>query len=125
MRGVNGHDAAALNAAIEAAKSVTDKPTIICCRTVIGAGSPNKAGTHDVHGAPLGEAEIAAARPHIGWEHAPFEIPQEVYQAWDARKKGAALEADWQGKFDAYAQANPQLAAEFQRRMARELPALD
>ena len=123
VRGVNGHDAAALNAAIEAAKSVTDKPTIICCRTVIGAGSPNKAGTHDVHGAPLGEAEIAAARPHIGWEHAPFEIPQEVYQAWDARKKGAALEADWQGKFDAYAQANPQLAAEFQRRMARELPA--
>ncbi|MBP9713391.1 MAG: transketolase [Sterolibacterium sp.] len=120
---VNGHAPEALHAAIEAAKAVTDRPSLICCRTVIGAGSPNKAGTHDVHGAPLGDAEIAAARPHIGWNHAPFEIPQEVYQGWDARKKGAAWEAEWQQKFTQYAQAHPELAAEFQRRMAHELPA--
>ncbi|KYC28930.1 transketolase 1, thiamin-binding [Sterolibacterium denitrificans] len=120
---VNGHDPEALHAAIEAAKAVTDKPSLICCRTVIGAGSPNKAGSHDVHGSPLGDAEIAAARPHIGWHFGPFEIPQEVYQAWDAKKKGAAWESDWQRKFDHYAQAHPELAAEYQRRMARELPA--
>jgi transketolase len=123
VAGVNGHDPEALHAAIEAAKAVTDKPSLICCRTVIGAGSPNKAGTHDVHGAPLGDAEIAAARPHIGWNFGPFEIPQEVYQAWDAKKKGAAWEGDWQRKFDHYAQAHPELAAEYQRRMAHELPA--
>lgn len=121
--GVNGHDPEALHAAIEAAKAVTDRPSLICCRTVIGAGSPNKAGSHDVHGSPLGDAEIAAARPHIGWHFGPFEIPQEVYQAWDAKKKGAAWEGDWQRKFDRYAQAHPELAAEYKRRMARELPA--
>ncbi len=123
VAGVNGHDPEALHAAIEAAKAVADRPSLICCRTVIGAGSPNKAGTHDVHGAPLGDAEIAAARPHIGWNFGPFEIPQEVYQAWDAKKKGAAWESDWQRKFDHYAQAHPELAAEYQRRMAHELPA--
>ena len=123
VAGVNGHDPEALHAAIEATKAVTDKPSLICCRTVIGAGSPNKAGTHDVHGAPLGDAEIAAARPHIGWNFGPFEIPQEVYQAWDAKKKGAAWEGEWQRKFDHYAQAHPELAAEYKRRMARELPA--
>jgi transketolase len=112
-----------LSAAIEAAKAVTDKPSLICCRTVIGWGSPNKAGSHDVHGAPLGDAEIAAARPHIGWNFGPFEIPQEIYQAWDAKKKGAAWEGDWQRKFEHYAQAHPELAAEYKRRMARELPA--
>ncbi len=120
---VNGHDPEALHKAIEAAKAVTDKPTLICCKTVIGAGSPNKAGTHDVHGAPLGDAEIAAARPHIGWNFGPFEIPQEVYEAWDAKKKGAELEAAWNQKFDHYAKAFPAEAAEFKRRTANELPA--
>ncbi len=120
---VNGHDPEALHAAIEAAKAVTDKPSLICCKTVIGAGSPNKAGTHDVHGAPLGDAEIAAARPHIGWNFGPFEIPREVYEAWDAKKKGAELEAAWNRKFDHYAKAFPAEAAEFKRRMAGELPA--
>ncbi|HQW20048.1 MAG TPA: transketolase [Rhodocyclaceae bacterium] len=120
---VNGHDPEALHAAIEAAKAVVDKPSLICCKTVIGAGSPNKAGTHDVHGAPLGDAEIAATRPNIGWNFGPFEIPQEIYQAWDAKKKGAEWEGNWQRKFDHYAQAHPQLAAEYKRRMAHELPA--
>ena len=120
---VNGHDPEALHAAIEAAKAVTDKPSLICCKTVIGAGSPNKAGTHDVHGAPLGDAEIAAARPHIGWHFGPFEIPKEVYEAWDARAKGASAEAAWDQKFAHYAKAHPELAAEFRRRMAGELPA--
>jgi transketolase len=120
---VNGHDPEAIHAAIEAAKAVTDKPTLICCKTVIGLGSPNKAGTHDVHGAPLGDIEIAATRPHIGWHFGPFEIPNEVYEAWDARKKGAAAEADWQKKFDHYAKAFPELAAEYKRRMSGELPA--
>ncbi len=120
--GVDGHDPEALHAAIEAAKAVTDKPSLICCRTVIGQGAPNKAGTHDVHGGPLGDAEIAATRPNISWDHAPFEIPQEVYQGWDARKKGAAWEAGWQQQFTAYAQAHPELAAEFQRRMSHALP---
>ncbi|WIM06915.1 MAG: transketolase [Candidatus Nitricoxidivorans perseverans] len=120
---VNGHDPEALHAAIEAAKAVTDKPSIICCRTVIGAGAPTKAGSHDVHGAPLGDAEIAAARPHIGWHFGPFEIPQEVYEAWDAKKKGAAWEDDWNRKFEHYAKAFPAEAAEFRRRMANELPA--
>ncbi len=120
---VNGHDPEALNAAIEAAKAVTDKPSMICCKTVIGAGSPNKAGTHDVHGAPLGDAEIAAARPHIGWHFGPFEIPKEVYEAWDAKKKGAEWEGSWNQKFEHYAKAFPAEAAEYKRRMAGELPA--
>jgi transketolase len=120
---VNGHDPEALHAAINAAKAVTDKPSLICCKTVIGAGSPNKAGTHDVHGAPLGDAEIAAARPHIGWNFGPFEIPQEVYEAWDAKKKGAEAEASWNQKFEHYAKAFPAEAAEFKRRTAKQLPA--
>jgi transketolase len=120
---VDGHDPVALNAAIEAAKAVTDRPSLICCKTVIGLGSPNKAGTHDVHGAPLGDAEIAAARAHIGWAHAPFEIPQDVYAGWDAKKVGAEREGDWDRKFAAYATAFPAEAAEFERRMANELPA--
>ncbi len=120
---VDGHDPMALNAAIEAAKAVTDKPSLICCKTVIGLGSPNKAGTHDVHGAPLGDAEIAATRARIGWAHAPFEIPQDVYAGWDAKKKGAEREGDWNRKFDAYAKAFPAEAAEFRRRMANQLPA--
>ncbi len=120
---VNGHDPEALHAAIEAAKANTEQPTLICCKTVIGAGAPNKQGRHDVHGSPLGDAEIAAARPHIGWNFGPFEIPREVYEAWDARKKGAAWESDWQRRFEHYAKAHPQLAAEYRRRMAHELPA--
>lgn len=119
---VNGHDPEALHAAIETAKLITDKPTLICCKTVIGAGSPNKAGTHDVHGSPLGDVEIAATRPHIGWHFGPFEIPQEVYEAWDAKKKGAEWEADWNRKFEHYAKAYPAEAAEFKRRLAHELP---
>ncbi|HEX8964333.1 MAG TPA: thiamine pyrophosphate-dependent enzyme, partial [Rhodocyclaceae bacterium] len=123
IRNVNGHDPEALHKAIEEAKAVADKPTFIQCRTVIGAGSPNKAGTHDVHGAPLGDAEIAAARPHIGWHFGPFEIPKEVYEAWDAKKKGAASESAWNQKFERYAKAHPELAAEYKRRVANELPA--
>ena len=120
---VDGHDAAAIEAALKAAQAVTDKPSIICCKTVIGLGSPNKAGGHDVHGAPLGAAEIEAARAYIGWNHPPFEIPADVYAAWDAKAKGAAAEAEWNKRFDAYAAAHPQLAAEFKRRMNGELPA--
>ncbi len=120
---VNGHDAAAIEAALKAAQAVTDKPSLICCKTVIGLGSPNKAGGHDVHGAPLGAAEIEAARAYIGWNHPPFEIPADVYAAWDAKAKGAAAEAEWNKKFDAYSTAHPQLAAEFKRRMAGDLPA--
>ncbi|NMG31186.1 transketolase [Aromatoleum evansii] len=120
---VQGHDAAEIDAAIRAAQANTTQPTLICCKTVIGAGAPNKQGSHDVHGAPLGAAEIAATREHIGWTHAPFEIPAEVYAAWNARDKGAALEAGWDQRFAAYAQAFPAEAAEFKRRMAGELPA--
>ena len=120
---VDGHDPVALNAAIEAARAVADKPSLICCKTVIGLGAPNKQGTHDVHGAPLGDAEIAAARANIGWPHAPFEIPAGVYAGWDAKARGAELETSWQKKFDAYARAFPAEAAEFKRRMAKELPA--
>jgi transketolase len=120
---VNGHDPEALHAAINAAKAVTDKPTLICCKTVIGAGSPNKQGTHDVHGAPLGDIEIGLTRPHIGWHFGPFEVPKEVYEAWDAKKKGAAWESDWNRKFEHYAKAFPAEAAEFKRRTANELPA--
>ncbi len=120
---VNGHDPVAIEAAIEAAKKIQDKPTMICCKTVIGMGSPNKANTHAVHGAALGDEEIAAARPHIGWHYLPFEIPQEVYDAWDARTKGQALESDWNDKFAEYAKKYPAEAAEFTRRMAGELPA--
>ena len=123
VRGVNGHDPVAIQQAIDAAKAVSDKPSLICCRTVIGAGSPNKQGSHDVHGAPLGDAEIAAARAHIGWAHAPFEIPADVYAAWDKKAQGKAWEGEWQQGFTAYAKAHPELAAEFTRRMAGELPA--
>jgi transketolase len=120
---VQGHDPVALNAAIEAAKAVTDKPTLICCKTIIGAGSPNKEGTHDVHGAALGDEEIAATRAHIGWNYPPFEIPKHVYEAWDARTKGAGLESLWNNKFAEYKKAFPKEAAEFERRMKGDLPA--
>ena len=121
---VSGHDAGAIEAALNAARAQTQKPTLICCKTVIGMGSPNKAGSHDCHGSPLGAEEIAATRQTIGWTHPPFEIPDEVYAAWNAREKGAALEADWQRRFDAYRAAFPELAAEFERRVIRrKLPA--
>ena len=119
---VNGHDPVAIQAAIEDAKRVQDKPTLICCKTVIGMGSPNKANTSHIHGAALGNDEIAAARPHIGWNYLPFEIPQEVYDAWDARTKGQALESEWNGMFAEYSKKYPTEAAEFTRRMANELP---
>ena len=121
--GVNGHDPEAIQAAIILAKTETGRPSLICCKTVIGMGAPTKAGTHDSHGAPLGEAEIAATRPAIGWHHAPFEIPQEVYEAWDARQRGSAMEAEWNAKFAQYRSAYPKEAAEFERRMKGELPA--
>ncbi len=124
IAGVDGHDSDAIRAAIEAAKAVTDKPTMICCKTIIGFGSPNKSGSHDCHGAPLGDAEIAAAREFLGWPHAPFEIPSEVYAGWDAKAAGAAREAAWNEKFAAYATAYPELAAEYDRRVLKgELPA--
>ena len=119
---VDGHDVNAVHAAIEASRKVTDRPSLICCKTIIGRGSPNKAGTHDSHGAALGEKEVAATRQNIGWMHPPFEIPAEVYAGWDARSKGAAREAEWNGKFAAYSKAFPREASEFTRRMAGDLP---
>ncbi|EHJ9991397.1 transketolase [Vibrio parahaemolyticus] len=119
---VNGHDADAINAAIEAAKA-DPRPTLICTKTIIGFGSPNKSGSHDCHGAPLGAEEIAATRKELGWEHGPFEIPQEVYAEWSAKETGAAKEAAWNEKFAAYEAAYPELAAEFKRRVNGELPA--
>lgn len=120
---VDGHNSAAIEAALLAAQKVTDKPSLICCKTVIGLGAPNKQGSQDCHGAPLGDAEIAAARAAIGWNHPPFEIPADVYAAWDAKAKGAAAEAGWNTRFTAYRNAFPELAAEFERRMSGQLPA--
>ncbi|HHQ4761560.1 transketolase [Aeromonas veronii] len=120
---VDGHSPEAINAAIEAAKAETGKPTLICCRTIIGYGSPNKSGSHDCHGSPLGNDEIAAARAFLKWDHAPFVIPADIAAEWNAQEKGAKLEADWAAKFAAYEAAHPTLAAEFKRRTAGELPA--
>ncbi|WP_181710942.1 transketolase [Vibrio tarriae] len=120
---VDGHDADAINSAIEAAKAETSRPTLICTKTIIGFGSPNKAGSHDCHGAPLGNDEIKAAREFLGWEYAPFEIPADIYAAWDAKQAGASKEAAWDEKFAAYAKAYPAEAAEYKRRVAGELPA--
>ena len=120
---VDGHDSEAVNAAIVLAKKVTDKPSLICCKTIIGYGSPNKSGSHDCHGAALGLAEVAATREFLGWTHEPFVIPAEVYAGWDAKAKGAKTEAEWDAKFAAYAAEYPAEAAEFKRRMAGELPA--
>ncbi|WP_193160912.1 transketolase, partial [Serratia ureilytica] len=123
VRNVDGHNPDAIKAAIEEARKVTDKPSLLMCKTVIGFGSPNKAGTHDVHGAALGAAEVAATRERLGWKYAAFEIPQDIYAQWDAREAGQAKEAAWNDKFAAYARAFPELAAEFKRRMNGELPA--
>ncbi|HIF9118579.1 TPA: transketolase [Photobacterium damselae] len=119
---VDGHDAEAINAAIEVAKAETTRPTLICTKTIIGFGSPNKAGSHDCHGAPLGAEEIKAAREFLGWEHGPFEIPADIYAQWDAKEAGCAKEVAWDEKFAAYAAQYPELAAEFKRRVNGELP---
>ena len=120
---VDGHDPEAIAKATEMAKAMTDKPTMICCKTTIGFGSPNKAGSHACHGAPLGEEEINLTKAALGWDHAAFEVPESVYQGWSAKEKGAAAEAAWNEKFAAYKAAFPELAAEFERRMAGDLPA--
>ncbi|WP_047608317.1 transketolase [Rahnella aquatilis] len=123
VRHVDGHNPDSIKAAIEEAHKVTDKPSLLMCKTVIGFGSPNKAGTHDVHGAALGAAEVAATREALGWKYAAFEIPQDIYAQWDAKEAGKAKEAAWNDKFDAYAKAYPELAKEFKRRVNGELPA--
>ncbi|MBQ0758759.1 MAG: transketolase [Zhongshania sp.] len=120
---VDGHNSAEIARAIEAARAETDKPTLICCKTIIGKGSPNKQGKEESHGAALGDAEIALTREALGWPHAPFEIPEEIYDDWNAQDKGKALEAAWDETFEAYATKYPELAAEFGRRAAGDLPA--
>ncbi len=120
---VDGHDAEAVRQAIEQARANTEQPTLICCKTIIGFGSPNKQGTESCHGAPLGDDEIALARENLGWPHGPFEVPDDVYAGWDGREKGSAAEQAWNEAFAAYEQAEPDLAAEFKRRMAGDLPA--
>ena len=122
IRGVDGHDIHALDGAIAGALEPCGRPTLVCCRTEIGHGSPAMAGTSDVHGAPLGAAEVAATRAVLGWTAPPFDMPPEVRAAWDARGRGAAAEAEWQAGFDAYAAAHPQLGAEFLRRLRGDLP---
>ena len=121
--GVDGHDPAAVEAALLAAKAETSRPTLVCCKTVIGKGSPNKQGTESCHGAALGEDEIALTREALGWTSAPFEIPDEIRAGWDQRATGAEQEASWQAGFDAYREAFPDLADEFLRRLRGELPA--
>ena len=123
IRAVDGHNTAAVSAAIAQAKQSGDKPTLICCRTSIGFGSPNRAGTAKAHGAPLGAEEIALTRAALGWSHGPFEIPAEVYADWDAKAAGAQREAAWNERFAAYSAAYPEQAAAFTRRMRGELPA--
>ncbi|WP_072094011.1 transketolase family protein [Trabulsiella odontotermitis] len=148
VRGVDGHDAASIRRAVEEARAVTDKPSLLMCKTIIGFGSPNKAGTavtdkpsllmcktiigfgspnkagtHDSHGAPLGDAEVAATREQLGWKYAPFDIPSEIYAQWDAKEAGQAKESAWNDKFAAWAKAFPQEAAEFTRRMKGDMPA--
>ncbi|EJH8727032.1 transketolase [Cronobacter sakazakii] len=119
---IDGHDPEAIKRAIEEAKQVTDKPSLIICRTVIGFGSPNKAGKEESHGAALGEEEVALTRKQLGWNYPPFDIPDEVYKGWEAKEKGRQVEASWNEKFAAYQEAYPELAAEFNRRMGGEMP---
>ena len=122
IRDVDGHDPDEIRQAIKTALAENDRPTLICCRTVIGYGSPNKAGTASVHGAPLGEEEIAAVREQLGWSHPPFEIPPEVYSGWDGRERGAEAEASWAERMNAYRAGFPDLAGEFERRMHGDMP---
>jgi transketolase len=119
---VDGHDHVAITKAVQMAKAMTDKPTMICCKTTIGFGSPNKAGTHACHGAALGQDEINLTKAALGWDHEAFVIPAEIYAGWDAKAKGAKTEMEWNDKFAAYKAAYPELAAEYERRMAGELP---
>ncbi len=119
---VDGHDPEALQKALEFAKAMTDKPTLVCCKTTIGFGSPNKAGSHACHGAPLGEEEINLTKAALGWDHEAFDVPADIYAGWDAKEKGAAAEAAWNEKFAAYKAAHPELAAAFERRMSGDLP---
>ena len=125
IAGINGHNPEALDAAVRSAKAqgllADGKPTLICCKTVIGMGSPNKAGTHDVHGAALGAAEVAATREALGWDHAPFEIPADIAEAWNAVERGQAAERTWRAGFEAYRTHYPEQAAAFERRMAGDL----
>ncbi|OBU05995.1 transketolase [Morganella psychrotolerans] len=123
ISGIDGHNPDQIKAAIEEAKSVTDKPSLLMCKTVIGFGSPKKAGTADAHGSPLGDAEIAATRAALNWPYAPFEIPQDIYNEWDAKKAGKAVESEWDVKFAQYEKAFPELAREYRRRVEGELPA--
>lgn len=122
IENVNGHDSEAIKQALEDALSHSDKPTLICCKTIIGWGSPNKQGKEECHGAPLGDAEITLTRKNIGWEHPPFEIPKEIYSGWNAKEKGSKLEKEWNEKFAAYQKAHPDLATELARRLKGELP---
>ncbi|WP_414829342.1 transketolase [Alteromonas sp. H39] len=123
IKDIDGHSEKDITAAIELARSVTDKPTMICCKTLIGFGSPNKSGSHACHGAPLGDDEIAEVRKSLGWTHGPFEVPDDVYSQWDATAKGAEKQTDWDTLFADYATAHPQLAKEFTRRVIKgELP---
>ena len=122
IRNVDGHDADEIKMAIDTARK-SEQPTLICCKTTIGFGSPNKQGKEDCHGAPLGNDEIALTRAALGWNHGPFEIPADIYAEWDAKEAGAAAEAEWEQRFAAYAAAYPELASEFKRRVAGELPA--
>ena len=119
---INGHDATAIKAAIEAAQTETSKPSIICCKTLIGKGSATQEGSAKTHGSPLGAEEIAATRQHLGWNYGPFEVPAEVYAAWDAKAKGTALENEWNQLFAQYKTQFPEQAAEFVRRMDKKLP---
>ena len=123
IRNVDGHDADALRRAIESARADTARPTLICCKTIIGWGSPNKQGTEATHGAPLGDAEIAATRKQIDWPYEPFVVPDDIRQAWDGRATGARAESEWQGRLAAYRNAHPELAVELERRLNGELPA--
>ncbi len=123
IKDVDGHDTEAVKKAIRKARRETAKPTLICCKTVIGYGAPNKQGTEAVHGAALGESEVAAARATLGWPHAPFEIPDDIYKAWDARAKGRRRSRKWKQAFEAYREAHPEIAAELARRLAGDLPA--
>ena len=122
IRDVDGHDGDAVAKAIHEAKSVNDKPSLICTKTTIGYGAPNLCGSHDCHGAPLGEDEVKATRENIGWPHEPFVIPDEIYSGWDAKEKGKQAEAEWNKKFETYKKEHPDLASEFERRMKGELP---
>ena len=122
IREVDGHDPEEIKQAVETARAETDRPTLICCRTVIGFGSPNKQGTSATHGSPLGADEVAAVRETLGWKHPAFEIPDDIYAGWDAKSKGAAAESDWEDRFTAYQKDYPELAAEYSRRMRGDLP---